>query len=130
MHINTLDVTSITPHRCTFEDPSWANHCSPTLDCTANLQLLKLCVNINMLCVKIYILRKTSGFVQITQIKLRKTYRALCAKVRQKNIRTKTTQVLRQKYGYFVETLLYLILKHILLPYQIFTGSPYHKKYY
>ena len=59
MHINTLDVTSITPHRCTFEDPSWANHCSPTLDCTANLQLLKLCVNINMLCVKIYILRKT-----------------------------------------------------------------------
>ena len=76
-----------------------------------------------MLCVKIYILRKTSGFVQITQIKLRKTYRALCAKVRQKNIRTKTTQVLRQKYGYFVKTLItlsYLILKHILLPYQIY----------
>ena len=64
MHINTLDVTSITPHRCTFEDPSWANHCSSTLDCTANLQLLKLCVTLS--------------------------------------------------------TLSYLILKHILLPYQIY----------
>ena len=27
--------------RCTFEHPSWANLCSPTLDCTSNLQFLK-----------------------------------------------------------------------------------------
>ena len=26
---------------CTFEYPRWANLCSPTFDCTANLQLLK-----------------------------------------------------------------------------------------
>ena len=27
---------------CTFKYPSWANFCSPSLDCTSNLQLLKL----------------------------------------------------------------------------------------
>ena len=30
-----------TSHWCTFKYPSWANLCSSTLDCTANLQLLK-----------------------------------------------------------------------------------------
>ena len=34
-------MNSSTPHRCTFEYPSWANLCSPTLDCTDNLQFLK-----------------------------------------------------------------------------------------
>ena len=30
-----------TPHRCIFEHPGWVNIFSPTLDCIANLQLLK-----------------------------------------------------------------------------------------
>ena len=29
------------PRQCTFKYPSWANLCSHTLDCTANLQLIK-----------------------------------------------------------------------------------------
>ena len=33
--------TQFTLHRCTFEYPSWVNLCGPTLDCTANIQILK-----------------------------------------------------------------------------------------
>ena len=38
-------INQVTPHRCTFEYPSWANLCSPTLYCTANLQLLMIYIN-------------------------------------------------------------------------------------
>ena len=37
-----LSINQVTPHLCRFEYLSWANLCSPTLYCTANLQLLKL----------------------------------------------------------------------------------------
>ena len=41
LYFRSLSHQDFTSHRCTFEYPSWVNLCSPTLDCTANLQLLK-----------------------------------------------------------------------------------------
>ena len=38
-------INQVTPHLCTFEYLSWANLCSPTLYCTANLQLLMIYIN-------------------------------------------------------------------------------------
>jgi len=41
LYFRSLSHQDFTSHRCTFEYPSWVNLCSPTLYCTANLQLLK-----------------------------------------------------------------------------------------
>ena len=57
-----------------------------------------------MFCIKIYVLRNTSGFAQITQKIAQKCMRKRCGKVRNKNICAKITQILRNKYGNFVET--------------------------
>ena len=45
-HERTFDHTqrissTLTHNRCTFKYPSWAHLCDPSLDCTANLQLLQ-----------------------------------------------------------------------------------------
>ena len=38
---NRVGVVNNTHNRCTFEYSSWANFCSPSLNCTGNLQFLK-----------------------------------------------------------------------------------------
>ena len=39
--LSTMYSVQCTMYQCTFEYPGWANLCSPTLDFTANLRLLK-----------------------------------------------------------------------------------------
>ena len=63
-HTANQDVHA-TLHWCTFEYPSWANLCSPTLDCTANLQLVEQQRSVNALT------QKSSSILQITPSKLK-----------------------------------------------------------
>ena len=63
-----------------------------------------------MFCDKIYVLGNASGFAQIPRNLLRFIHKSLqkknCTKVGKKNC-VKITQIMRKKYGHFVETLVF-----------------------